>query len=112
METTLVRSRKMDTSELEALKRKRSVVQSSFTKRANKLVSRVDLLGERALIDELRTLEVDYGRVSDAGDDYAEALTAVKGTEDEEEKAKEEAACIEEKTAEYLHKYTETIELI
>ena len=98
---------------MEALRETRSVAQATFTKRAKRLASKVDLLGERALIDELRTLEVEYGRVSDAGDDYIEALSAVIETEEEvgKGKAEDEVARIEEKTAECLCKYRETLKL-
>ncbi|CAL8332781.1 unnamed protein product [Arctogadus glacialis] len=94
----------MDLAELAALKGKRSTAQALFSKRANKLSLTGDLLGKRALIDEIRTLGVDFGKVHDTGLEYIDALGEV-------EKAEEEAAHAEAKTAKCLDTYTDTLRL-
>ena len=91
-------------AELAALKGKRSTAQALFSKRANKLSLTVDLLGKRALIDEIRALGLDFGMVHDTGLEYVDALGEVG-------KAEEEAARAEEKTAKCLDTYTETLQL-
>lgn len=48
----------------------------------------VDLLEKRVLIDEIRALGVDFGKVHDAGLEYVDALGEVRS---EEEKASKEA---------------------
>ncbi|CAL8263470.1 unnamed protein product [Arctogadus glacialis] len=57
-----------------------------------------------SLIDEIRTLGVDFGKVHDTGLEYIDALGEV-------EKAEEEAAHAEEKTAKCLDTYTDTLRL-
>ena len=94
----------MDLAELAALKGKRLTAQALFSKRAKKLSLTVDLLGKRALIDEIRTLGVDFEKVHDTGLEYIDALGEV-------EKAEEEAAHAEEKTAMCLDTYTDTLRL-
>ena len=91
-------------AELAALKGKRLTAQALFSKRAKKLSLTVDLLGKRALIDEIRTLGVDFEKVHDTGLEYIDALGEV-------EKAEEEAAHAEEKTAKCLDTYTDTLRL-
>ena len=81
-----------------------STAQALFSKRAKKLSLTVDLLGKRALIDEIRTLGVDFEKVHDTGLEYIDALGEV-------EKAEEEAAHAEEKTAKCLDTYTDTLRL-
>ena len=98
----------MDSAELAALKGKRTTAQTLFSRRARKLSLTVDLLEKRALIDEIRALGVDFGKVHDTGLEYVDALGEV---ENEEEKAEEEAAHAEEKTAKCLATYKETLQL-
>ncbi|XP_062390786.1 uncharacterized protein LOC134078694 [Sardina pilchardus] len=100
----------MDSSELAALKGKRSKAQASFSKKANKLSLTVDLLEKKVLIDEIRALAVDFGRVHDAGLEYVDALGEVE-SEKEKEQAGKEAAHVKEKTATCLVTYTEALEL-
>ncbi|XP_076129224.1 uncharacterized protein LOC143110221 [Alosa pseudoharengus] len=98
----------MDSEELVALKGKRSTAQGSFNKRAKKLSLTGDLLEKRVLIDEIRALGVDFGKLHDAGLEYVDALGEV---ESEEEKARKEVAHVEEKMATCLATYTETLQL-
>ena len=99
----------MDSVDLAALKGKRSTAQSSFSKRAKKLSLTVDLLEKRVLIDEIRALGVDFGKVNDTGLEYVDALVDEESGEDEE--AAKETARVEEKMATCLATYTETLQL-
>ncbi|XP_065152486.1 uncharacterized protein [Paramisgurnus dabryanus] len=98
----------MDSAELVVLKGMRSTAQRSFSKRAKKLSLTVNLLERKALIDEIRALGVDFGKVQDIGLEYVDALEEV---ENEEEKSGNEAVHVEEKMAKCLATYTETLQL-
>lgn len=98
----------MDLAELEALKGQRSTAQATFSKRANKLSLTVDLLEEKALINEIRTLSVDFGKLHGIGLEYVDALGKVKC---DEEKVKDVMAYVEEKMEKCLAKYTEILQI-
>lgn len=98
----------MDSAELEALKGKRSAAQALFSKRANKLSLAVDLLEEKALTYEIRTLSVDFGKLHDTGLEYVDALGEVKC---EEGKVAEEVSSVEEKLERCFAKYTKTLQV-
>lgn len=92
----------MDSAELEGLKGKRSTAQATFSKKANKLSLTVDLLEEKALINEIGTLSVDFGKLHDIGLEYVNALGEVKF---EEEKVNEVMAYVEEEMETCFAKY-------
>lgn len=94
----------MDSTELAALKGKRSTAQALFSKRDKKLSVTVDLLEKRALINKIRALGVDFGKLHNIGLDYVDALGEVEGEGDELDQA-------EEKIAKCLAIYTEMLQL-
>lgn len=94
----------MESTEIVALKGKWASAHAALTKRSNKLSLTIDIIEKGALIEEIRALSGDFGKVHDIGLELLEALAEVDGAEGE-------AARVKAKTEQYLSAYTETIQL-
>ena len=93
--------------ELERLKQRRSAAQTTFTRRANQLTSRVNAMGEDEMIGEWRSLKSEHSKFRDAGFEYATALR-----EAEDERAEEMAEHIDAKTAECDRKFDDIEQIV